>query len=99
MRAPPPDDVRERLEDDSAPGLSAEAVWHERLRRRMAPGNFDARYRSLVHELLAIESGMPRRLEVVNGRCRWHPIPTDREREARRAWDELGRTLGVGPMP
>lgn len=79
--------------------LSAETVWHERLRRRLHPDTMDARLRDLAHELLAIESGQPTRMETVGDCCRWHPIPPDREAETQRVLDEMGRALGVGPMP
>jgi hypothetical protein len=79
--------------------LSAETVWHARLRRRLRPDTFDAQLRDLWHELLAIESGRPDRMETVDGGCRWHPIPPDREAEKRRVLDELGVALGIGPMP
>ncbi len=78
---------------------SAETVWHARLRRRMHPDTMDARLRDLVHELLAIASGRPTRMEIVDGRCRWHAIPADRESEKRRVLSEMGTLLGVGPMP
>lgn len=34
-----------------------------------------------------------------DGRCRWHAITPDRERQKRSVLDELGIAIGIGPMP
>jgi hypothetical protein len=59
------------------------------------------------HDLLPVLSAGPERLELVGpfGQRTWQPIPPERcteeymQRETRRLCDELGRKLGVGPMP
>ena len=78
---------------------TAETIWHARLRWRLHPDRMDARLRDLAHELLAIEAGRPDRMETVDGGCRWHATPPDREAESRRVLSEMGTLLGVGPMP
>lgn len=52
--------------------LTPEAIWYERL-CRIHPDTVDERRRCLVHELLAIEAGLPTRLEVVG-----RPLPLAR---------------------
>lgn len=57
--------------------------------------------------VLAVRGDAEERLELVGpfGHRRWQPVPPERcateyvAAETRRLTDELGRALGVGPMP
>ena len=86
--------------------LSAEEIWWARVRRAAdrkdligSPGLMA----DWSHNMLRVLSAAESRLVLVDGR--WQPTPAEhctdeyRERETRRLNDELGRALGVGPMP
>jgi hypothetical protein len=87
------------------PGPLPERIWWERV-RRAAKRRGTAGSRIMAdwsHDMLRVLAAEGRRHEIVAGR--WVEIPCEQfteeyiERETCRRQDELGRALGVGPMP
>jgi hypothetical protein len=88
-----------------------ERAWWERVGRAAArrgePVGTKGVMSDWCHDVLEVYSNTAEGLELVGewGHCRWQPIPPERcteeykQREIRRLNDELGRKLGVGPMP
>jgi hypothetical protein len=88
------------------PSPLPERVWWERVgRAAKRRGTAGSKIMSdWSHDMLRVLAASPGRLEkVVDGH--WQPTLAEHgteeyvERETRRLKDELGRTLGVGPMP
>ena len=82
-----------------------EHIWWTRLDRGAARAG-KARDKAMAdwcHKMLAILGAEQTSFDLIDGH--WQPIPAERctpeykARETRRLNDELGRALGVGPMP
>jgi hypothetical protein len=93
-------------ENDPPTGL-AERVWWARLHRageRQGLLGSPGVMADWSHAMLAVLAAGPERTELVPG-TGWQPVPPERctdeykQAETRRLCDELGRKLGVGPMP
>jgi hypothetical protein len=94
--------VREDLPDP-------EQLWWKRVRlAAKGRGREDDKIMSdWSHDMLEVVSGVKERTELVGpfGHRRWQPIPPERcteeykQAETRRLLDQLGRRLGIGPMP
>jgi hypothetical protein len=87
----------------------AERAWRARVRR--AADNRGTEGKKLMsdwcHDILRVLAAEELKVELVGpwGHRRWQPIPPERfteeyqATETRRLNDQLGRALGVGPMP
>jgi hypothetical protein len=88
------------------PADLAERAWWTRIRRASErQGRAGSKLMSdWARDLLPVRAAPDLELELVAG-VGWQPIPPERcteeyiERETRRLCGELGRALGVGPMP
>ena len=83
----------------------AETAWWTRVERaakHRGPAGSKA-MSDWTHDVLSVLCAAEMSLELVDGG--WHPIPPNRctdeykQAETRRLNDQLGRRLGVGPMP
>jgi hypothetical protein len=92
--------------EPSPTGLAEKAWWTRVRRAAERKGPIGSKVMSAWgYEMISILAvGPDNNLELVAG-AGWQPIPPERftdeykQRETRRLCDELGRTLGVGPMP
>jgi hypothetical protein len=89
-------------------GLAMEAWWTRIRRAAEREGLIGSKVMSdWCRARLAVIGDAAEGVELVGppGHRRWQPVPPERcseeylRREARRLNDELGRALGVGPMP
>jgi hypothetical protein len=87
--------------------LTPESLWWERIHRAGERQQLIGRPGVMAdwsHAMLSVLSAGETRLELVAG-AGWQPIPPERctdeykQAETRRLCDELGRKLGIGPMP